>query len=271
MEDMETLEEKRAQLIEDIKNMKNGSFEEMSLVTFYSLSSYFKSLLTFGMGSQVTRDNLNVIKEMFRILKKERKLLNYILHNLDHFDVVAAQDVVEMLDELNDKSVTYYYDVIGDIEDAVDMKEERRGIRPKKSFPTLIQSDTYTNEVVALALSKQDIRKFLGYEEEFWQHIEIDDKASLKARYDNAANLAYATAILNSDGTVNRVKMYIPEIADLNSALLAIKTYQKAYSIYKSIGKIYDSSKQVSADKEIERFQEEYLPGQTPAKLAKKI
>lgn len=264
---MQTLEEKKEHVISDIEGMKNGSYEQMTLITFYSLTSYFKSLFTFGKNSNVTRDNLNVIKEMFSILKKERQLLNYMLQHLGEFDVNAAEEVVHILDDLNDKTVEYYYSVIEEIEDAVDMKEERRGIRPRKEFPTLIQSNSYANEVVALTLNKKAIREFLGYEEEFWKHIEDDDKSHIRTTYEGAVNLAYANAMLNADGTVNRVKLYIPEIADLNSALLAIKIYQKAYAIYKSIGNVFDSSVPFVNEDELIRFQDEYLVEQSKLKL----
>ena len=52
----------KALLVESIEDMKDGQFEEMFLVSFYSLSSYFKSLFTFGFNSDITKDNLNIIK-----------------------------------------------------------------------------------------------------------------------------------------------------------------------------------------------------------------
>ena len=99
-------------LTDDIKEMKKGSYEEMWLITVYGLASYFKSLFSFGFRSNVTRDNINVIKEMFGILSTERKLLNYILKNMESFHVESTEDVISMLDSLNDKTVEYYYHVI---------------------------------------------------------------------------------------------------------------------------------------------------------------
>ena len=58
-------------LIDDIKEMKKGSYEEMWLITVYGLASYFKSLFSFGFRSNVTRDNINVIKQMFGFLSTE--------------------------------------------------------------------------------------------------------------------------------------------------------------------------------------------------------
>ena len=65
---MEKVEDKKENILTDIESMKKGSYEQMMLITVYSLSSYFRSLFAFGNKSDVTKDNLNVIKEMFRIL-----------------------------------------------------------------------------------------------------------------------------------------------------------------------------------------------------------
>ena len=118
---MKSLEESKALLVRDIEEMKKGQLEEMVLISFYSLSSYFKSLFTFGTGSSVTKDNINVIKEMFNILKSERILLNFMLRNIDKFNINAVTDIVGSMDELNDRTVEYYYKVIEDIEEAVEM------------------------------------------------------------------------------------------------------------------------------------------------------
>ena len=266
---MKTLLEKRDELASDIETMKKGSYEQMWLITMYGLSSYFKSLFTFGSRSNVTRDNLNVIKEMFGILKTEREMLNFILRNLDMFDIDATQDVVQMLDDLNDKTVEYYYGVIDDIEEAVDMKEERRGTRPVKHFPTIIQGNSYANEVKGLALNKKAIKEFLGYEDEFWSYIANKDKTEVRVPYEGAKNMSYATALHDAEtGNVVDVKMYIPEIADLSSALLAIQTYEKAYSIWKCLGKKY-----IPIDFTFERqeeFEKSYLPKMDEMTLIKK-
>ena len=161
--------------------------------------------------------------------------------------------------ELNDKTVEYYYEVIEEIEDAVDMGEERRGIRPVKHFPTLIQSSSYANEVKGLALNKQAIRDFLGYEKEFWDYISSMDNTDVIVSYEVAKNIAYANPLYNGETSlVTGVKMYIPEIADLSSALLAIQTYEKAYSIWKCLGKEYVPIE--FAFERQEEFEKTYLP-----------
>ena len=256
---MKTVVEQRQELTDDIKSMKKGSYEQMWLITMYGLSSYFKSLFRFGKNSKVTKDNINVIKEMFSILKTEREMLNFILKNLERFEISSTQGVVQMLDELNDKTVEYYYGVIDEIEDAVDMGEEFRATRPVKHFPTLIQSNSYANEVKALALNKQAIREFLGYEEEFWKYIESMDRSGVVVSYEGAEALSHAIALYDGNtGYVSELRMYVPEISDLASALLAIQTYEKAYGIWKCLGKEFVPIE--FAFERQEEFEKAYLP-----------
>lgn len=233
---MESKEQSKALLVKNIEEMKKGQFEEMFLVAFYGLSSYFKSLMAFGSKSDVTRDNLNVIKEMFEVVRTERFLLNFILKNVDNFNVDAAQNVVDTMDELNDRTVEFYYSVINEIEDAVDMKEERRGIRPRKNFSTITQTDTYTNQVVALAENKTSIRSFLKFEDEFWAYIKGCEH-SVEVPFDVADEISYVTALVDHDGNVSGIKMLVPEVIDLNTALLAIRCYVRAHNLYGMLGK----------------------------------
>lgn len=266
---MLTSKNEKEQLLNEIKDMKGGSYEQMALITYYSLSSYFKSLLTFGGHSTVTKDNLNVIKEMFNILKKERQLLNFILEHIEEFEVDAVCNVVNILDDLNDKTVEYYYNVIEDIEVACDMNDEKRGRRPRKGFPTLIQSDSYSNEVIALAETKDNIKTFLGFEEEFWNYIEKHEY-SLRTTPELAQEVAYVTYLVDENHNVAGMKLLVPEVVDLSTALLAIKLYQQAYDIYKMIGFKYDSHMIEDYTEKQAKYQSDYLFSKDKINLKKK-
>lgn len=256
---MMTIEQERQELIKDISEMKNGSFEQMCLVTMYSLGSYFKALFAFGSSNKVTRDNLNIIKEMFNIIRTERKLLNYILQNIDKFHVYAAQDVVAMLDSVNDKTVEYYYDVINDIEDAAEMGVEFRGYRPRRGFPTLIDDASYAGEVIALSENLDSLKDFLGYEEEFWAFIK-DKTKKVDTSFEIMEKMTYAIPIYDGNGIIVSVQLMLPQVYNLESALLAIKIYKKAYEIYKMIGKSFDAEQLSEATDLQDTYKKEYLP-----------
>lgn len=252
---MRTIEQEKdlKDLLEDIKEMKSGSAEQLYLVTTYSLSNYIKSLIAFGSKSKITKDNLNIIKEMFNILKEERKLLNYILRNIYVIDPFSALLVIGLLDETNDKTVNYYYQVMGDIEEACEMKQEFRGIRRKQDFPTLIQDTSYAKEVIALCENEDSLKEFLGYEESFWKFISKRLKI-VDTDINIARKTSYAIPIYDGDIVVD-IDLLVPKVVDLQTALLALSIYVKAYKIYKSLGQEY----QRISEEEIDAVTDKYL------------
>ena len=243
---MENLEVEKAKLVSEITEMKKGEIEEMFLISFYSLSSYIKSLIAFGHRSNVTKDNLKVIKEMFNIIKTERNMLNFILKNIDNFHIDSIMNVIDMLDDANDKTIMYYYDVINEIEDACEMNVERRGIRPRKNFETINHTNVYAQEIIAMAESKESIKNFLGFEDVFLEFIKDKDVANLKVSEEVAMNIAYVTPLYNSEGKIVDFKMLIPEVVNLETALMAISLYRKSYDLYRVIK--FSSNKDMSLD-----------------------
>ncbi len=256
---MNKIQNDKNDLTRDIREMKNGSIEQMCLITFYSLGSYFKSLFTFGSSNKVTRDSLNIIKEMFSILRTERSLLNFILKNIDSFDVNAAQDVVRMLDDVNDDTVRYYYNLIDDIEDAAEFEQEYRGYRPRNGYPTLIEDNTYSGKVIALSENLEDLKSFLGFEDDFWEFIK-DKTKKVDTSVDIMDKMVYAIPICNHEGLIVSLQLMLPKVYNLESALIAIRVYKKAYEIYKLIGKKLENEIISDANQLQDVYKKEYLP-----------
>lgn len=251
--------EDKNKILTDIREMKNGSYEQMLLITMYSLNSYFKSLVAFGKNHAVTRDNINIIKEMFGILKNERTLLNYIVKHIDEFDMAATENIVAILDEANDEAVYFYYDVIDDIEEAAEMRQEFRAIRRKQKTPTLIQSDSYAKQVIALGENLDKLKEFLGFEDEFWQFIK-DDTKEINFEAEIEMNMVHATPLLDEKGNVARILIVAPKVVNLESALLAIKIYIKAHDIYMMLGHPYNKTQlDDSTSKVQDSYENDYL------------
>lgn len=261
---MANIDEEKLDLIKNIKEMKNGSIEQMWLITIYCLESYFKSLFTFGRNNRVTRDNINIIKEMFAILQLERRFLNYINHNIDSFDIDSCQDVVFLLDSINDKTVEYYYDLINDIEDAAELNQEHRGYRPRSPFPSLINDDSYAIQVIALSETLSTIRSFLGYEEEFWIYIE-------KRVLTEEERVPGAYPEIDENNIITGVKIALPKVTNLDSSLLAIEIYKEAYELYKMIKKPYSKETMESSTDILEEYKTVYLPAKAKKTLKYKM
>lgn len=252
--------EQKEELRKNIFEMKSGSIEQMLLIVKYSLTAYFKSAITFGSDNRVTRDNILIIKEMFEILRRERKLLNYILRNIDYFDVTSSEEVVGMLDEVNDKTIDYYYGLLNDIEDAAELGQEFRGYRPRKGASTLITDDKYLLEVVGLGLSLDDLKAYLGYEDDFWNFVK-DRIKLINTSSDIMEQMARVTPITNN-GEIVDIDMLIPRIIDLRSATVALEMYEKAYNFYKLLGSRVEDYDKTDAESTKKRYVEEYLPQQ---------
>ena len=238
---MQTISERKEELKRNIYEMKKGSIEELLLIIKYSLNAYFMSLQTFGKDNRVTRDNLNIIKEMFLIIRRERILLNYILDNIEKFNIDAAEDAVGMLDKVNDKTIIYYYDLINSIEDAAETGHEFRGYRPRKEAKTLINDDSYISEVFALGMNINDLKMFLDYEDEFWDFIKEKIKV-VDASIDITSKMVRATPI-SDEGNIVDIDLLIPKIYDINTLYLSLEIIEEAHKIYSSIGCSIDEYK----------------------------
>lgn len=254
---MEKIDELKKGLIKDINFMKRGSIGEMLLIIKFSLISYLKCLLVFGHKSIITKDNLNVIKEMFDILKLEKKILKYILKNIKQFNLNATIEVMMMLDELNERTIRYYYDVIDDIETAADMHNVFRALRASNNPPTLIQSYSYVTVVISLAENIESLKLFLGFEEEFWNYIQ-NKVEIIEFDFTYSCEFPDVEPIIKDDIVVD-IKIKVPKVINLQSALIAIREYKKAYELYTMIGCKYDKNKIVDDEALQKKYCEEYL------------
>lgn len=226
---------KKEEIEERIINTKKENIEEHFLVTMYSLKAYVQSLFKFGARSDATKDALRVRKEFIRILKEENSLFRFMLKNLDIMNLEAASDLIDKLDDLNSTTVLYYYGVLDDIEEAVELDSETRAKRMPRHFETLTETNAYRKQVMALAENSKSIKEFLGYPEEFWQFIK-GKYHTIDMSHEVADGMPFVATIQDNDGNISDIRMVCPEPTDLYTALIAIQNYVKAYEIYKAIG-----------------------------------
>ena len=229
----------RVELEEDIRFMLDGIPEQVRLMFFRSLGAYFKSLVTFGKKSETTRNSLLVFKDILKISKQEKELLNYILDNLDRFNARAVENVLDKLDKLNDKTFESYDRILSDIDEAWEMKDEKRFVKAS-AIDSLISNGTYNNMVYALSSNDTSIKNFLGFSDDFWKYIENNMKKVPAVVIDNAD--AYGVRpVVDRDGNLSDFITIVPTVVDYESAKIAIDTYSKAYIYYLNLGKKLDS------------------------------
>lgn len=225
----------REELLKGICDVREENFEQKWLMTKYSLISYLKSLFTYGFKSEITKDNLNVMKEVKQIIKAENSILEYLIDNITEVNIESAWDYLDKLDILNAKTIFYYIHVIEDIEESCEMKEPLRAKRSPRDFKTFTDSAKYQMEAIALTKDEKQIREYLGYEDEFWKYIDSVIKR-VDATTTILNEITYAIPIHDSDDKICGISILVPKIVDYDSAVIAIELYKKAYDIYKSFG-----------------------------------
>lgn len=219
----------------EITSIKKLNLEQLYLLLKYSLITSIKTFSTFGMKNEVTKNSLSVLEEFFKIYSEERKILKFLNTNKNRIDINATYEILDKLDELNEKTFKYYYDVLDAIEDACDMQDINRTKRPIKNFNTLIESTEIHAEVVSLLATMKSIQDFLKLPYEFWVFIQSKIKiAELSSPI--ASQTSYVHPVFNNDNLICDIHILLPEIIDLNTAIINIKLLAKAYDIYKCIG-----------------------------------
>lgn len=244
-------------LLKEIFEVKDESFEERWLMTKYCLAAYFKSLLAYGIKSEITKDNLKVLREFRKEIKQEDAILTYLARNIDDIDHDALIAFLDKLDILNARMVFYYIGVIEDIEESCELKEPLRAKRSPKNFQSLNDSNECFREAIALTESECQVRSILGYSDNFWNYIDVIVK-----RADLSDGLSkevpYARPMYDREDLIAGIDILVPRIVNQNTANVALQMYKKAHDIYTSFGK-HDVKESEKGLKLVKYFDEKYL------------
>ncbi len=144
------INEQKKEIIDQINFMKSTSFEEILLIFKSAASLYFRSVITFGFNCKESKECINVLKEMYKIILKERKLLNIIKINIDSIDLDDTSLVIDMLDSLNDNTYLAYDSVLTEIETSCDLQSDDRCLRPRMGIDSLLTNNEYEGKVIKL-------------------------------------------------------------------------------------------------------------------------
>lgn len=137
-------------ILDEIKYMKSGSREELSMFFTESILTYLRTILAFGLKYKNAGECFNVYSDMKKILKKEKELFKIIAENIDKIELNEAQKIIDMLDELNDDTYLAYDNILYQIYLACNDKDENRIIKSNKPINSLLNNNKYENEVLKL-------------------------------------------------------------------------------------------------------------------------
>jgi predicted metal-dependent hydrolase len=176
-------------------------------------------MFKFGLTHEVTRDSVKMFKDFKKILDEEKNIHDYMLNQSLSIDKEECFKLLEKLEELNEKTVKYYYEAFGDIIDACSTNFPDRARHMSKNFNTLIESDEYRKCLEGLTIGLRSIKLRLDFEDEFWDYI--DDKTYIlnKDEIDNCG-------IREDD---NGFSIYVPSIVSLETANMNMQIFMEAY------------------------------------------
>lgn len=222
-------------LKKDILNIRFQNIEEIILMVKYCLVAYAKSVISFGFKHSVTSEVVRVWKEFLSIVIEEKNLLNKIVEYGLFVDVDEVYNFLDELDDLNEETILYYYRVLDDIETACEMGDSWRATRPKRDFRTLIEIDEYRKKLYALTLSLENVKEFLGYEEDFWIYIKTR-VLFLDSHFEEDNDFYGVNIKLDDSNFLIDMKVLVPRIINLETALVNVHEFNHAYYLYKTLG-----------------------------------
>lgn len=246
----------------DVREIYFQNVEEFLLMLKYCLIAFVKSVKSFGLNHAVSKDIVQLWKEFLNILKEEQVLLKYLIEYGFLEDAEEVDKFILELENVNEEMIKYYYEVLDEIETACEMKTEWRATRKRKNFATLIETNDYREKLCSLLLSLDDVKNFLGYEEEFWNYVQsrilFIDSHLEKDKFFYGVNIK-----LDVNNCLVDMKILVPNVINLETALVNVHELNHAYCLYKRLGFSNlenDIFYEEVAKKQEKLFQEEYIP-----------
>ena len=213
-----------------------------------------------GLSNNYLEELIKIKNEYMAILREENKLLNMILKNGINKDITAIDDLIGKLNDLADTTITYYYSLLDDIEKEIEFNRNYPYRRLPKNFKTLIETDEFKLMAHGLNLAIEDVKKYLGYDDDFWNYIQDKTKIIKNPYLDYDLKIHYYGVWyeFNERKELAKLIICIPEVVNLKTAQIAIHEFRHAHDIYTS--KIQeDSILEDTAKQEEDKFKTDYL------------
>jgi len=219
----------------NINSIKSENIERTLLITKYCFTVYLKSIFKFGLKSGIPKEVATLWKNFIILLKEETRILNIISKYPEFTNFYTGN-----LDSLNEKTISYYEDIL-ELLDNINKKA------------TTSKTKTKTKSTVSMTLGFDDVKIFLDYPPEFWKYIK--DKTITIDGYAEKERDFYGVVLRESNKVAN-VKLIVPKITDLRTALVNVCEYQNAYKLYQKINNISDEN--FDRDTKIHELEQEF-------------
>lgn len=231
-------QEKR-DLKQDINVSKQDNLYHMFDFLNTWIKAIFQSIITFGINSKATKECLNAFTEYRKNLIAETNLYDYLYRHSKCAENDAVGEYLQDLFQLGEDTYAYYDKLLEEILVACDLKHEHRIIREKKNFQTLIESNEFFAKLLEILIDEDDILAYLKVSKEFMDFINKHDLRTIYIDYndENEREFIGVNYKLDENDILKDIKIYVPSIIDLNTALIYCHTVSSAFEIYKLLGK----------------------------------
>ena len=109
-------------------------------------------------------------------------------------------------------------------------------------------------------MEDKDIEDFLKYPEEFWQYIDI--RTIIVDSHIPEEREFYGVNLKMSNNKLSDIKVFVPEIINLETALINIHEFRIAYNLYQELGNAIskeDSWYELSGKESVKEFKKSYF------------
>ena len=227
---------KEKNIKDEIKEIRQENIEQKKSISKYIKMDLIKSFITFGYNHKITKECYKLYKQIIEIIDYENYLYSIINNNREYINYPEFCDLIDNLDELNEETVTYFYQMLDDIEDACDTKQEYRAAHLKRDFKFINETDEYINEVKGLTLSDIDIINFFNYSDDFWNYVK--PRIRRVDFHDDEKNKLYEVVMhFDSNNCLDDMRIYVPYIINLKTALINVHEFKHANDLYYLLGK----------------------------------
>lgn len=224
----------------EINELKKLNVEQNILIFKYLIEAHINALLTFGISNKVTKETIDLFKKYRKIIRREDNIYDYLLKNYKLIDINESIELLDLLDELNSKTVEYFYSIFDDILDACLSGEEIRAKHNKKNFDTLDETDEYEYLTKGLTINYDDIKQYLNYPNEFWNYVK--NKTIILDSHQYEAEYFYKVLTKFEDEKLKDIKIIIPNIINNNTANIVLYELKCAYYLYNLLDDCVDEN-----------------------------
>ena len=219
----------------EIKEVNSLNFEQNLTMFKYFINTFLYSLIVYGYNDSITKETIEIWKKFRLIMKEEKDLYNFLLSNSERINIGSAYNFIDELDFLNEQTVNYFIDALDDIEDSCEMKVRWRAEHRKKNFDTLIDTDDYKLQAYGMTISLEDIKEFLNYSEDFWKYVK-EKTMFVDSKLEKNQGLYSVLMRFDDDNKLIDMRVIIPYIVDLFTALVNVHELKHAYDLYQLLG-----------------------------------